>query len=130
MMNPSTIALLLTSITTATAGQLVLKSGMNESGGESGLGLGDLVTLLTAMVTNVRLLGGLALFGLSAIFWLLTLSRLELSTAYPFVSLSYLIILGFSVTILGERPPAVTWGGAALIMVGIVLIGLGGFEQS
>ena len=128
-MSLSTIAMLLASISTATAGQLVLKSGIDDVG-DGALGLADLTTLLVAMVTNVRLLGGLALFGMSAVFWLLTLSRLELSTAYPFVSISYLIILAFSVLVLGERPPLVTWGGAALIMAGIVLIGLGGFEQS
>lgn len=128
-MNPTTLAMLLTSIATATTGQLVLKAGIDGLGGDA-LGVGDVPTLLMAILTSPRLLGGLALFGLSAVFWLLTLSRLELSTAYPFVSFSYLIILGFSVTVLGERPPAVTWGGAALIMVGIVLIGLGGFEQS
>ena len=67
-----------------------------------------------------------AMYGL---FWLVVLSRLPLSTAYPFVALSYLIILGFSTIVLHERPPLLTWGGAGLIMMGIVMIGAGGFDR-
>lgn len=125
-----TLVMLLTSIALATSGQLLLKAGMDVLGGGTGLGFGDLGTLVTGILTSWRLLLGLGLFGLSSVFWLLTLSRLNLSTAYPFVSFSYLLILAFSVLALGERPPLVTWGGAALIMVGIVLIGLGGFERT
>ena len=128
-MNPGTMMMLLASISLATTGQLLLKAGVDVVG-DGGLGLSDLGLLLGGLFTNWRLLLGLGLFGVSSVFWLLTLSRLELSTAYPFVSVSYLLILGFSVVALGERPPSVTWAGAGLIMIGVVLIGLGGFESS
>lgn len=130
-MTPGTLLMLLASIALATTGQLLLKAGVDVVGAAGGgLGIGDLGALIGSIFTNWRLLTGLSLFGFSSIFWLLTLSRLDLSTAYPFVSLSYLLILGFSVVALGEHPPLVTWGGAALIMVGVILIGFGGFESS
>lgn len=130
-MTPSTLLMLLASIALATTGQLLLKAGVDVIGAATGgLGIGDIGTLIGGIFTNWRLIAGLGLFGMSSVFWLLTLSRLELSTAYPFVSLSYLLILGFSVVALGERPPLITWGGAGLIMVGIILIGLGGFERT
>lgn len=127
-MNLTTLAMLLTSIALATSGQLLLKAGMDVVG--DGLGVSDVGFLFTSIFTSWRLLLGLGLFGLSSVFWLLTLTRVNLSTAYPFVSFSYLLILGFSYFALGERPPLVTWGGAGLIMIGIVMIGFGGFEQS
>lgn len=124
-----TVATLVLAVSLATAGQLLLKAAMTDIGEIDGIGAGDLVGLVGSVVTSWKALLGLACFGASSLFWLVVLSRLPLSTAYPFVALSYLIILGFSTIVLHERPPLLTWGGAALIMTGIVMIGTGGFER-
>ena len=124
-----TVATLVLAVSLATAGQLLLKAAMTDIGEIDGIGAGDLVGLVGSVVTSWKALLGLACFGTSSLFWLVVLSRLPLSTAYPFVALSYLIILGFSTIVLHERPPLLTWGGAALIMTGIVMIGTGGFER-
>ena len=113
----------------ATAGQLLLKAGMGEIGEITSIGPGNLLGLVGNVVTTWQTVVGLVCFGASSLFWLVVLSRVPLSTAYPFVALSYLIILGFSVLVLHERPPLLTWGGAFLIMSGIVLVGFGGFER-
>lgn len=118
-----TIAILLTSIALATAGQLLLKAGMNRIGAE--LSLSDLGPLIAGAVTTWQVLAGLTAFGLSAVFWLLTLSRVPLSTAYPMVSLSYVLILLFSTIVLDERPGPLVWAGALLIMTGITFVGVG-----
>ncbi len=121
-----TLLIAFTSIALATAGQLLLKAGMVEVGevGEV-LARKGLGSLLVDVITTWQVLAGLGLFGLSAVFWLVTLSRIPLSTAYPLVSLSYVLILSFSVLFLGERPSLAVWGGALLIMVGISLVGMG-----
>ncbi len=124
-----TIALLVLAAGLATTGQLFLKAGMNEIGEISSIGAGDFVDLIKGVITTWQALVGLAAFGMSSLFWLIVLSRVPLSTAYPFVALSYIIILGFSVWVLNERPPLLTWGGALLIMSGIVMVGFGGFER-
>lgn len=122
----TTVAVLLTSIVLATAGQILLKAGMTR--------VGEVTSILTEMgvsalllrvVTTWQVIAGLAAFALSAVFWLVTLSRVPLSTAYPVVSLSYVLILAFSVLVLGERPTLVVWTGVLLIMSGIALIGIG-----
>jgi len=46
----------------------------------------------------------LALFGISALPWMLTLSRVPLNIAYPFNALGYLAILAASVLVLHEKP--------------------------
>lgn len=124
-----TIATLVLAVSLATAGQLLLKAGMTDIGEVAGIGPGHLLELVGSVLTSWKALLGLACFGGSSLFWLVVLSRVPLSTAYPFVALSYLIILGFSTIVLHERPPLLTWGGAALIMTGIVMIGAGGFER-
>lgn len=123
--DPTTFAILLLSIALATTGQLLLKAGMNDAGAVVALDLGALVRLVGTILTSWKLLLGLASFGASALFWLVTLSRVPLSTAYPIVSLSYVLILGFGTIVLGERPSWVVWGGAGLIMLGVSLIGIG-----
>lgn len=121
----STILILGTAVTLATAGQLLLKAGMTRVGSIDDLDLAQLPSLLTQVATTWQVPLGLVAFGASAAFWLVTLSRVPLSTAYPVVSLSYLLILGFSVIVLGERPGPIVWSGAVLIVGGISLIGVG-----
>jgi drug/metabolite transporter (DMT)-like permease len=69
-------------------------------------------------------LGGLVLFGLSAVVWLFALSRTQLSFAYPFAALSYVLIVAFSVIVLHEHVPPLRWAGVGLIVSGIVLVAL------
>lgn len=125
----ATVLTLVLAVSLATAGQLLLKAGMTEIGEVTGIGAGDLVGLVGGVLSTWKAMLGLVCFVGSSLFWLVVLSRAPLSTAYPFVALSYLIILGFSTMVLHERPPLLTWGGAALIMSGIVMIGFGGFER-
>lgn len=120
-----TVIILFTSVALATAGQLLLKAGMSEVGVISDISMAGLGALMLKVLVTWQVVLGLALFVLSAVFWLVTLSRVPLSTAYPVVSLSYVLILAFSVLALGERPHAAVWIGAVFIMFGIALIGVG-----
>lgn len=124
-MDASTLLVVVLSIVLATSGQLLLKAGMDAAGAEVQLAPAALLELVRTVATNWRLLLGLAAFGASALFWLVALSRLPLSTAYPLVSTSYVLILGFSSLVLGERPGPVVWGGALLITLGVALVGIG-----
>lgn len=125
----ATLLTLVVAVSLATAGQLLLKAGMTDIGEIAGIGPGHLLELIGSVLTTWKAMLGLVCFVGSSLFWLVVLSRVPLSTAYPFVALSYLIILGFSTLVLHERPPVLTWSGAGLIMTGIVLIGFGGFER-
>lgn len=119
----STVAILVSSVVLATAGQLLLKAGMNRMA--PGVSPSDLVPLVRHALTSWQVMLGLVSFSLSGVFWLVTLTRLPLSTAYPVVSLSYVLILFFSTVVLGERPTPLVWGGALLIMTGIAFVGIG-----
>lgn len=121
----STVVILLLAVLCATGGQLLLKTGMSEVGAIVGVGIDGILPLMGRVVRTWQVLAGLGMFGLSSMFWLVTLSRVPLSVAYPVVSLSYVLILVFSVVILDERPTSTVWSGAFFIVLGISLIGLG-----
>jgi drug/metabolite transporter (DMT)-like permease len=111
------IGLILLSVAFAALAQLTLKHGMNQVGVAS-LSTGS----LKAVVTNLSVIAGLAIFGLSAVVWLLVLSRASLSFAYPFASLTYVLILLADKFVLHEDIPILRWAGVFAIMAGIVMV--------
>jgi drug/metabolite transporter (DMT)-like permease len=120
---PMLIAMILLSVGLAAVAQLTLKHGMNlvnESLGPRRFGLDG--ASLRALVLTWAVWSGLFLFGLSALVWLVVLSRASLSFAYPFASLTYVLILLFDRFWLNESVPALRWGGVAFIVIGIVLV--------
>jgi drug/metabolite transporter (DMT)-like permease len=118
------IVLILMSVGLAATAQLTLKHGMNQVTKASGTAALNSGTL-KSVVTNLSVIGGLAIFGLSAVVWLLVLSRTSLSFAYPFASLAYILIVLFDRFMLHEAVPPLRWAGVVFIMAGIVLVGQG-----
>ena len=57
--------------------------------------------------------------------WLFALSRANLSFAYPFAALGYVIIVVASILFLDEHVPPLAWAGVAFIVVGILLVAQG-----
>jgi len=120
-----TIGLILVSVTLAAVAQVTLKAGMNHvtdaSGGQLALN-GD---SLRQIASQVWVWAGLAIFAVSAVLWLFALSRANLSFAYPFAALGYVIIVVASILFLDEHVQPLTWVGVALIIGGILLIAQG-----
>ena len=115
----TSIALLLFAVLLAACGQLLLKHGMQVATARAHASGGSLA--VTA-ATSPMVLGGLAVFAVSAVAWLAVLSRVPLSVAYPFNALGYLIILAASVLLLHERATVLTWAGSLLVVSGLVIV--------
>ena len=117
------IAMILLSVGLAAIAQLALKHGMNRV---NDVLAPDRFSLNGAsfrvVVTEAFVWGGLFLFGLSALVWLVVLSRASLSFAYPFAALTYVLILLFDRFALDEVVPPLRWAGVAFIAVGIFLV--------
>jgi drug/metabolite transporter (DMT)-like permease len=118
MMN---LALILTSTILGVVGQMALKKGMTALGplaltakGAPGLAL--------QMFTTPAVILGLGIYVTSSFFWLLALSRVQLTYAYPFASLSYVLIVVASWALLGEHPSPLRLSGMGVIMLGVLLI--------
>jgi drug/metabolite transporter (DMT)-like permease len=118
------LVLLLVSVGFATAGQLTLKHAMTRIGRIGQSEFADAGDTIMRMAKEPALWAGLTLFGISALFWLVVLSQIPLSVAYPVVGLSYVIIVAFSRVILHEHVPLLRWVGVVTVAVGIALVGL------
>jgi len=113
------IALVLFAVTTAAIGQVMLKHGMQIASSRAARSGGSLAL---SAATSPWVLLGLLVFGISAIAWLTTLSRVPLSVAYPFNALGYLGILTASVLVLHERANVLTWLGSLLVVSGLIIV--------
>jgi multidrug transporter EmrE-like cation transporter len=89
-------------------------------------GVRDLVFThsLTSIQTllNGYVLGGLLFSLVSIVSWLLALSKLSLGQAYPFMSLSFPLVLVFSMYLFGEQISMLRWIGIALIVSGLIVM--------
>src|SRR4029453_10189721 len=112
---------ILGSVLLGVVGQLVLKAGVSSLGP---LGLGDnrVVATLRRVLLQPWIVAGFALYGLGMVFWLVALSQVELGYAYPFISLSYVLILLASWAFFGEEMSAMKLLGVASICLGVFVI--------
>jgi multidrug transporter EmrE-like cation transporter len=118
------IALILLSITIAVGGQLLLKVGMNKIGVDP-TGLAEIKTLFVGVIKSPVVILGLLCYVLSAAIWLVVLSAVDLSFAYPFIGFTYVLVLVLSKFVLKEDVNPIRWIGAAVITAGVVLISRG-----
>lgn len=122
------ILVILLSVGLAATAQLTLKYGVDRvtkhgpSGEVSGIVLSEPVTSAIRVAKEPFIWLGLALFGISAAVWIVVLSRTQLSFAYPFAALTYVIILLVDRIFLKVHQPGLRWAGVFLIVSGIVLI--------
>lgn len=125
--------LILISVGLAISGQICLRRGMTRVKGSFG-GEGKLTEMLKEdpgklikeTATNWLVLLGLLLFVASAGFWLVVLADVPLGIAYPFVSLTYIVVLLYDWKI--DRSYVVNawnWVGVAAIVAGVLLISVG-----
>ena len=119
------IYLIFISIGLAVAGQLFMKAGMsNYQMGE--INLQNSIPQFLKMMFRPLVFTGFVFFLISSFFWLLALSKVPLSFAYPMVSISYVLILFFSWLIFKEQVGSIRWLGAAVIIFGVYLISRSG----
>jgi multidrug transporter EmrE-like cation transporter len=100
------------------AGQILLKQAL-ASGGPLALGPETIVPLILQLATNPLVAIGLVVYVSGTFFWLIALSRVDLSYAYPFASLNYIFILIASWFILGEQPTPMRLVGVVAICAGV-----------
>lgn len=98
-------------------GQTLLKAGVNK------LGLLSLdFNSILAAVSSMKIWGGLAIYGVSSVFWILALSNKDLSYAYPMLSIGYLVIIMVSWLMLKEDINLIRISGVILISLGLLFV--------
>ena len=112
---------LLACLTVMVSAQTLWKSGLSAMGGID-IGSDALITQLGRMIKSWRIMGGVALFGLSTVLWLDLLSKMELSHLYPLVSFTYVLAFFAGWIWLGETPNLTRLAGIFVICFGILLV--------
>jgi drug/metabolite transporter (DMT)-like permease len=115
------IVYILISVVGGAIGQILLKHGMNQMGPVT-LSSNQFLSIIWQMGTNLYVFVGLGIYVLSVIFWLAALSRVDLSYAYPFASLSYLVMLTASWGIFDEKISLMRILGTCVVCIGVLLI--------
>jgi multidrug transporter EmrE-like cation transporter len=117
--NPATFGLVLFSVSLNALAQVVLRKAMT---GPPLPPASDVVALGFALAGNIWLWAGMLCYAASIGLWLVVLSRVEVSAAYPMLSIGYVIaaVLGFF--FLGETVGIERIAGIAMIGAGVMLV--------
>ena len=117
-MNAASFGLVLTGVLLNAVAQLALKAGVREMG-PIALSLNQAVPTATRLASEPYLWGGLACYGVSVVVWILALSRVEVSIAYPMLSLGYVVNAFAAYWLFGEA-----LSPQKLVAIGIIIIGV------
>lgn len=123
------IGFILFTVMTNAAAQLMLKQGMMSLGDISFAGTNPVIKILQ-IVFSPWVFFGLCTFVISMASHLYVLSKVELSFAYPFLSLAYVAVAVFAYFVFHEDLNGFRIAGIAAICVGTILIAQGGSGHS
>ncbi|MFA9406500.1 MAG: EamA family transporter [Anaerolineales bacterium] len=115
------IVYILISVLGGAFGQILLKTGMSTMGPLT-LSVESVPNIIIKIATNPFVVVGLIIYVLSTFFWLTALSRVDLSYAYPFASLSYVVMLLASWLLFHENITPLRLMGTLVIAAGVYLI--------
>ncbi len=118
----TSIPLILLAVACGVGGQLALKSGMTRVGAIDAAVLVQPAQVALQVLTNPLVALGLLLYGVGAGAWVIVLSKVPLSFAYPLLALSYAVTPVLAWMILGEQLPSIRWMGIATICTGVFLV--------
>lgn len=115
------LTLILISVFLSVIAQIFLKYGMSSSSVQAALG-SDAIAAGVAIFTNFSVIAGLTAYVSSAGIWLLVLSKVDVSKAYPFVGLGFIGTMLFAYWFLNEPLTVVKVIGTLFVLVGVLLI--------
>jgi multidrug transporter EmrE-like cation transporter len=116
-----TFLLIMTSIFLNVAAQLLLKAAMNRVG-EFSFSLYNVAPVVWKLMLNPFLIMGLFIYGISLCIWLLVLSRIDVSVAYPLISVGFIINALGAYYLLGEPLGITRIIGIIVIVIGVFLV--------
>ena len=113
------ILLILSSVLLNCSAQLLIRKGMLVAGE---MGMLRMAHNIGHLVTNGWLWLAMLCYGVSILLWMSVLSKVEVSFAYPFLSIGYVISAVVGFFFFGESLSAIRVAGILVICVGVVLI--------
>ncbi len=120
-MNATSFFLILTGVLLNAAAQLLLKAGVTRVG-EFQFTIDNAVPMGFKLLTQLPIIGGLACYGISVVVWIMALSRVPVSVAYPMLSIGYIVNAFAAYWLFGESLNAQKLIGIGVIVVGVYLV--------
>lgn len=120
-MNLLSFALILTGVLLNAAAQLLLKAGTNAIG-HFEFHVDKLIPVALKLATEAHIIAGMACYAVSLVVWIMALSRVPVSIAYPMLSIGYVINAFVAWQWFGEALTAQKLAGIGLVVVGVYLV--------
>ena len=120
-MSAVSFALLMTGVLLNAAAQLLLKAGTNAVGAFE-FNRENIVPVGLKLALEPHILGGMLCYSVSLVVWILGLSRVPVSVAYPMLSIGYVLNAVIAWHLFGESLTAQKLLGIGFIVLGVVLV--------
>ncbi len=120
-MSPIAFALVISGVLLNAVAQLCLKAGTNAVG-HFEFHLDNIVPVGLKILFQPYILGGLTCYAVSLVVWILALSRVPVSIAYPMLSIGYVVNAAVAHYWLGEVLETQRMIGIGVIIVGVALV--------
>ena len=115
------LVLLLTGVLLNAAAQLLLKAGAGSLAGIE-LRAANALAIAGRLLGNGPIIAGLGCYGLSVVVWILALTRVEVSVAYPMLSVGYVVNAVAAWWLFDEALSGTRLAGIGVILVGVWLV--------
>jgi multidrug transporter EmrE-like cation transporter len=119
--NAVTFSLILCGVLLNALAQLLLKAGVNAIGAFA-FSRDNLIPVGIKLATQIPILAGLACYVVSVVVWILGLSRVDVSVAYPMLSLGYVVNAAAAWWLFGEQVTPERALGIGVILVGVYIV--------
>ena len=120
-MKAAEFSLILAGVLLNAFAQLLLKAGVRQIG-HFDFVLANSWPLLLRVAGSLPIIGGLACYVVSVVVWILALSRVEVSVAYPMLSIGYVINAALAWWLFGEAVGMQRLAGIGVIIIGVIIV--------
>lgn len=120
-MNLISFGLIFTGVMLNVAAQLLIKAGTN-SIGYFEFSQQNILPIGWKLATEPHIIGAMACYGLSVVIWILALSRVQVSIAYPLLSMGYVVNAVAAWWFFNETFNPTKVAGIGVIILGVVII--------
>ncbi|MFN0302037.1 MAG: SMR family transporter [Burkholderiales bacterium] len=120
-MTLTSFSLILVGVLLNAGAQLLLKAGTNAVG-RFEFTLANAMPIGVKLATQLPIIAGIACYVVSVVVWILALSRVQVSIAYPMLSIGYVVNALIAWQLFGEDLNVQRWIGIGFIIVGVFLV--------
>ena len=120
-MNLISFSLIFTGVMLNAAAQILMKAGTNAIG-HFEFSAENILPIGLKLATEWHIIAALFCYALSVVVWILALSRVPVSIAFPLLSMAYIVTAVAAWYLLGEALSLTKFVGIGVIILGVIII--------